>query len=283
MINTDSTNLKPYSDFQELQDFQYNGYNYIYDLPPQQNNLFMMDQFYDPYNSKSDTDGYNITARSPDKIKYRIKKVSGFKLPSLEIQPQMESPFRWNYVATGRNKDKNTIKIDWIEDAFWSVKRYHMNWINHWYNKYLDCMVVGQEGKFRNMVLYLFHYKNLNEKTAIPIQKAVPIARFEFKGLIPESLPEGDLEWGKEVEPITTIGYTYNYLEIYFYPFTKDEREFLGGIADIIQKADNYEKTKPNEVWNTGIVGFTDTLEGMKPDGQFDKCEDGLHQSVYYI
>lgn len=280
MVNV--SDIQPYGDFQELQDFQYDGYNYLYDLPPQQNNLFMIDRFYDPYVPGISTDGYNKSSQSPKDIKYRIKKVSGFTLPALKVAPNLTSPFRWNYVSTGRTED-NQVNVEWVEDAFWSVKRYHMNWMNHWYNRYLDCMIVGQEGKFRNMVMYMFHYKNLNEDTAVPIQKAVPIARFEFKGLIPVKMPEGDFGWGEEISPTVSISYKYSYLEIYFYPFTKDEREFLGGIADIIQKADRYENTKPENVWNTGIVGYTDTLKGMNLEGQFGECKDGLHQSVYYI
>lgn len=281
MVN--SSEIRPYDDFPELQDFQYNGYNYLYDLPPQQNNLFMLDRFYDPYNANVTADGYDQTSISPSNIRYRIKKISSIKLPQLNVDSKtMGGPFRWNYVSTGRSDD-NQVSIEWVEDAFWSVKRYHMNWMNHWYNRYLDCMIVGQEGKFRNLVFYLFHYKNLNKDTAIPVQKAVPIARFEYKGLVPVNGLDTELGWGDEVNQSVNITYKYNYLEIYFYPYTKDEREFLGGIADIIQTTKNGEKSEPKDVWNTGIVGYTDTLEGMNLEGQFAKCKDGLHNAVYYI
>ena len=83
MVNV--SDIKPYGDFQELQDFQYNGYNYNYDLPPQQNNLFMLDRFYDPYNADVTTDGYDSTSLLPKNIQYRIKKISGFSLPKLNI------------------------------------------------------------------------------------------------------------------------------------------------------------------------------------------------------
>jgi hypothetical protein len=102
--------------------------------------------------------------------------------------------------------------------------------------------------------------------------------------LIPESLPETDFGWGDEVNTTASIRYRYNYLEIYFYPFTKDEKEFIGGLADIIQRSDENEKTGPKDVWNTGILGFTKTLQNMNDvDGQFSQCKDGLHYSVYYI
>ena len=286
MAESNAEYLK-YGDAQSLQDFQYNGIDYLYNLEPQQNNLFMLDKFYDPYLSGNSTDGYDMpSSGKPSKIEYRLKKVSGFKLPSLKIEDKyMSTPFRWNYVATGRS-EANTVKIDWVEDAFWTVKRYHMNWMNHWYNRYLDCMVVGQRGKFRNLVLYMYHYVNLNTTTATPIQKAVPIARFEFKGLVPKNLGDGNFEWGSpENEAPTSIDYTYNYLEIYFYPYTKSEKEFIGGLADFVQMADDYENTPVAKTWNTGIVGYSDaeTLIGLNPDGQFKDCKDGLHQAVYYI
>lgn len=280
MVNV--SEIKPYDGFQELQDFQYDAYSHLYDLPIKQNNLFMLDQFYDPYVDNANADGYNTGSSTPKNIKYRIKKVSGFSLPKLKIDGRFESPFRWNYVSASRT-NTNKLNIEWVEDVYWSVQRYHMNWMNHWYNKYLDCMVVGQEGKFRNLVLYLFHYINVNNDTAVPVQKAVPVARLEFKGLVPENLPDGELGWGDDSNQTVNISYSFNYLEMYFYPFTKDEKEFIGGLANIIQEASANEQTTPNNVWNTGIVGFTKTLDGMNLDGQFGKCTDGLHQSVYYI
>lgn len=248
---------------EKLQDFQYDGFNYIYDLPPQQNSLFMVDEFYDPYYSTS-TDGYDKSSKLPKNIQYRIKKISGYPLPKLTIDSKtFNGPLRWNYVSTGRPED-NKLSIDWIEDAFWSVKRYHMNWMNHWYNRYLDCMVVGQAGKFRNLTFHLFRYKDVNKDSAVPIQKAVPIAKFTFRGLIPETLPDSDFGWGEEVSPTVTITYKYNDLEIYFYPFEDNDKKFIGGIADFIQ-----QKNGTKEPYNTGITGFTNN--------------DDKHKTTYFV
>ena len=278
------TSILEWGNATDLQDFQYNGIDYLYNLEPQQNNLFMLDKFYDPY-EQTGTGGYDIAdGQKPSKMEYRIKKVSGFKLPQLEIKDDFTtSAFRWDFVSTGRS-GKNEVTIDWVEDAFWTVKRYHMNWMNHWYDKYLDCMVVGQRGKFRNLVLYMYHYINLNKDTAVPIQKAVPIARFEFKGLIPQSIGDASFEWGAPGnDSFTTVKYVYNYLEIYFYPYQQTEKEFIGGIADFVQSAASYENTSMSQTWNTGIVGYTTTLKGMNPNGLFGGVEDKNHHSVYYI
>lgn len=276
------------SSFLALQDLQYNGVDYLYNLEPQQNNLFMIDKFYDPVEMGNNSSGnggaqtsYEINGDKPSNIEYRIKKVSGFKLPSLDVKSDMSSgPFRWNYVATGRT-DQNTLTISWVEDVFWTVKRYHMNWMNHWYNKYLDVNVCGLKGKFRNLVLYSYHYVNVNTQTATPVQKAMPIARFQFNGLVPKSMNEGSFDWASPGnEEFTDVQYTYNSLEVYFYPYTPEDREYIGGMAQFVQS----EKADATGLyWNTGILGFTKTLDGMDLEGQFKDCKDGLHPSVYYI
>lgn len=283
MAGIDVSDFKQYDDYPELQDFQYNGINYLYNLEPQNNNLFLLDSFYDPY-MVYPTDTFEQGSKKPSNMEYRLRKVSGWSLPSLTTAPQGEGgkPFKWTYVSGG--KSENNITIEWEEDVFWTVKRYHINWMNHWYNKYLDCMIVGQSGKFRNMVLYLYHYKNVNSQTAVPIQKAVPVARIEFKGLVPKSMPSPELAWGEPGSSSVAIQYVYNYIEMFFYPYTKSEQDFIGGLANIVQTAKNYEKTEVKSVWNTGIVGLSDTRKDLSLDTSvFKDCADVHHNAVYYL
>lgn len=284
----DSDFLK-YNEAQELQDFQYDGVDYLYNLPPQQNNLFMVAKFYDPYRNlteSSDVDAYAVTnAKIPDKMEYRIKSISGIKLPALNIDSSsLGTAFRWNYVSSNKSTD-NQLSINWMEDVFWTVRRYHMNWMNSWYNKALDCMIVGQNGKFRNLVMYSFRYKNLNESTAVPVQKAVPVARFEFKGLVPKNAGgEVNFDWAESGSGAALkVDYTFNHLEVYFYPYTKEEKNFLGGMAMFVQDAKSYENTNIKDTFNTNITGYTDSLKGLNPEGQFKGVKNLAPASIYYI
>ena len=69
-----------------LQNYQYEGYQYLYNLEPQQLNYFAIDSFYDPY-IRADGDSGEGTYASPstlipDKLQYRIESIAGFKLPN---------------------------------------------------------------------------------------------------------------------------------------------------------------------------------------------------------
>lgn len=277
---------------ESLQNYQYDGINYLYDLEPQQLNLFKVAKFYDPaantVNESNKDSGYeNPNAEIPDKLAFRIKAISGIKLPAFTIADKdFKSAFKLNLVTTGR-QEKNTVSIDWFEDAYLTTRRYHMNWMNHWYNRYLDCMVCGQYGKFRNMVAYMFHYINTNSSSAAPVLTATPIAKFEWMGLIPDSAGE-DLKLDASTtgnEETVKITYHYNALNITFYPYENGDADYIGGMAKEVQA---YLGTTSNDgeidfgkVLNTGILG--DTNWHTQDTQYFSGVDEKTHKSTYII
>lgn len=264
-----------------LQDFQYNGTDFLYNLEPQQLNFFMPVAFFDPYDAAtgkgSESSSYSSHSISmPENLEYRINKVSGFKLPGLTIDDgDFDKGFRVNYA--GRPTKQNTLTISWLEDSYQTVRRYHMNWLNHWYNKYLDCMVCGRQGKYRNFSMYLFHYVNINNGTGAPIFRAKPIACFTFMGLMPESIPDMTFDYsnGNNTSPVD-ITYKINGCQAFFYPYEKDDKAYIGGMAAEIQEGLDISSVK-----NTGITGTT--TWGAISSGAFGKVSDANHEKVYYI
>lgn len=268
----------------ELQDYQYNGYDYLYNLEPQQLNYFAIDSFYDPYLRAQGTAGAgdydNNSITVPDKMQYRIDKIAGFKLPTLDFTPS-ESAIRVDYASNPKEKN-NTLVLSWKEDAYQTVRRYHMNWMNHWYNRYLDCMVCGRKGKYRNLSVYLFHYKNINGgQTGAPVMRAVPIALITFIGLVPKNL--GDLELNhSEPGNASSLSITYNMngMEVFFYPYDPEDKEYIGGLANEVQKGGDIEG-----LVQTGILGTSvwDANGAPLADGAFSGVKDNNHSKIYYI
>lgn len=266
-----------------LQNYQYDGFQYLYNLEPQQLNYFAIDSFYDPYiKAEGNTGGGTYDSPSttiPDKLQYRIEKIGGFNLPSLDIQ-ESDSAIRVDFVK-GRKDKTNEIHISWKEDVYQTVRRYHINWMNHWYNKYLDCMVCGRRGKYRNLSAYLFHYKNMNTSNGVPIMKAVPIALMNFIGLVPQNI--GDLEFSYSDTGNTSsvdITYRMNGIEIYFYPYDRDDLEYIGGMAAEVQKV-----TESGDVIQTKIMDTSTWEANGKPleNGAFAGVTDNNHSKIYYL
>lgn len=265
----------------ELQDFQYNGVDYLYNLEPQQLNFFKPVAFFDPYvraeGKSSGTSDYNKTnILMPEGLDYRINKISGFKLPELTIKDDdFSTALRFNYVA--KPEKPNKLTISWVEDAYQTVRRYHINWMNHWYNRYLDCMVCGRRGKYRNLSVVLFHYVNINKDTGAPIFRAKPIAMITFKGLIPEGVPAGNLDYSNGGNTATVdINYKINGAELFFYPYEQEDKEYIGDLAREVQTGLDIDSVK-----NTAIVGETEY--GSSKSGKFGKVGDTNHEKVYYI
>jgi hypothetical protein len=267
----------------ELQNYQYEGYQYLYNLEPQQLNYFAIDSFYDPY-IRADGDSGEGTYDSPssvipDKLQYRIESISGFRLPGLDIM-ESQSAIRIDYVKGAKDRN-NTLTLNWKEDVYQTVRRYHINWMNHWYDKYLDCMVCGRRGKYRNLAAYLFHYKNMNTTSGVPIMKAVPIALVNFIGLVPKDLGEMQLSYAENGNVSSvTIQYQMNGMEMYFYPYDEEDKKYIGGMAEEVQKVGsdgNIIQTKimPTSTWDANGAPLS--------TGAFAGVTDSNHSSVYYL
>jgi len=91
-----------------------------------------------------------------------------------------------------------TLTIEWHEDVYHSVKRYHLNWLQRWYNRGFDCLRCGPEGKFRRMAVVLFHYVNAlgaSEASVIEVPVARPLMVFDFGGLVPEGMGDWNFSY----------------------------------------------------------------------------------------
>ena len=267
----------------DLQNYQYNGYQYLYNLEPQQLNYFAIDSFYDPYQkAEGDTGAGTYDSPStiiPDKLQYRIEEISGFKLPSLDIM-ESESAIRIDYVR-GRKEKNNLLTLSWKEDVYQTVRRYHMNWMNRWHNNYLDCMVCGRKGKYRNLAVYLFHYKNMNDNTGVPIMKAVPIALITFMGLVPKNLGEMKLSYSETGNTSSVnIQYQMNGMEIYFYPYDESDKEYIGGMADEVQSIGQDGIPIQTKILDTSAW---DANGAPLAQGAFAGVTDSNHSKIYYI
>jgi hypothetical protein len=110
-------------------------------------------------------------------IPFRIQDIS-FNSPSLEFEDLKTLHID---VVKSLTLNKN-VTITWLEDAYRSVQTWHMNWFSKWYSRETDSFVAGITGKYKNLIIYGFHYINASEmadKESASLQ--VPIPEVIFK------------------------------------------------------------------------------------------------------
>jgi hypothetical protein len=178
---------------------QWRGLDYAYEIEPQSQNLFYAGYFCeagDGTDTKSMKMFYNAS--------YRIKKIT-IPFPSMELEyhPETRVPLVKSVSYT------NEITIDWFEDVYHSVQKYHLDWFNRWYSREYDCFRCGIQGKFRKMAVIAFHYINTYENLIIPVPKMQPLFAFIIGGLIPKTLPSMTFDYGADQND-QLLSMTYN-------------------------------------------------------------------------
>lgn len=176
-----------------LKTFEYDGVNYRRDLEPRQQNLFWAGDFWER-NPDSTPDNEDRAAdrwgRHLMNAPFRILKVD-FPLPKFSYETD-------NIRKASFLKDAQytqDLTIDFLDDVYRSVQKYHMDWANRWYNRQFDVLRCGVKGKFRQLDIYAFHYVNsTGQLLEAPIIEI--LFRVKIRGMMPESWGNLTFDYG---------------------------------------------------------------------------------------
>jgi hypothetical protein len=219
---------------------QWKGLDYTYDLEPQSQNLFYAGYFCeagDGTDEQSMKMFYNAA--------YRIKKVSiPFPSMTIEYHPETRAPLVKEVSYT------NEISIDWFEDVYHSVQKYHLDWFNRWYSREYDCFRCGIQGKFRKMAVIAFHYTNAETETIIPVPKIEPLFAFIIGGLIPKTIPAMVFDYSSDQND-SLIQMSYNCGPI---RWVFSEKVGIGSDPDT-KKVDNLFNNSASKSFESVVIG----------------------------
>ena len=162
-----------------LSNFQAESIDYLYDIEPQSQNLFWAGEF-NEVGSEGKEGGKNVFWNAA----FRIRKIE-IPMPKMEVDQNviMKTSFfkNINYAQE--------VSIEWFEDVYHSVLKYHTDWIARWYDRRYDVLRCGPQGKYRKLRLVAFHYKDTQDNNIIPAPVIQPIMEFKITGLIPTDIP----------------------------------------------------------------------------------------------
>jgi hypothetical protein len=248
-----------------INSFQSDGVDYVYDLEPQSNNLF-----YAGFFRESDKPSPASYQRPFFNAAYRIKTIS-WNGPKLTF----EHDVRTHLPKMKSHEYDVSVSIGWREDAYHSVKRYHLNWMQRWYNRGFDCLRCGPQGKFRRMAVIAFHYVNAAEQSSasvIEVPVAQPIMVFDFGGLVPEGFGDWDFSSDSDGND-QLVNITYRAARVNW--FYGKNITVEGGTRDKLwaQNLDHVPDVdqKQAQVWSpTGYREDNAGIMDIKPDGKSD-------------
>lgn len=199
----------------ELLNFEYDGTNYIYDLPPANNNLFWagnMCAAHEPVpdNAVDSLNSARNYTRNFYNAQFRIQSIS-LKGLSMRFTPDEHLSHRDYFTGVELIK---TVSITWLEDAYYSVQKYHQDWICNWYDSKNDCFLVGSNGKFRQLDVVAFHYKQKNSIYEDPTVE--PVLLIAIRGMVPEQVPGFEFNMSTGNASTQQINYRVNQAMLFY-------------------------------------------------------------------
>jgi hypothetical protein len=242
-----------------LESYQSDAIDYLNEVEPQSQNLFWAGNFGEAFDGeKSEKQLFNAA--------FRIRKIT-IPMPKMDIEQQLETkaPIFKNANYT------QTVQIEWFEDVYHSIQKYHLDWFSRWYNRKFDVLRCGIAGKFRQLVVTAFHYVNSEKIQIIEMPKIQPIMAFRIGGMIPLGLPDMTFDHGGDMndQPVA-IEYRCGVIEWLYSDRIgigeKSEKDSIWGATTSVPAS-----LSDLEIWNPiGIVQDTDpegdaaTLEKLR-------------------
>ena len=224
----------------KLESYQADGQDYLYALEPMSRNLFWAGGLREAgiidVGEEQGSDAGLI--RPFYNAAYRIRKVS-IKMPTIDYEVD-------KYTRIPKPKSivyPNEITIDWFEDVYNSVRKYHLDWLQRWYMREFDCWRCGAQGKFRSMRVIAFHFVNDGDVGAsiIEVPRIQPILALDVSGMAPTNFgddwtfdhgSDGNDEW---------LSITYKVSKINFYYSIDFEVDGANLDANVTKEASTYK------------------------------------------
>lgn len=112
----------------------------------------------------------------------------------------------------------DTLKIVWREDDKWSVKRFHEDWLKHFYDRETDKFIsssftgyyeASQATKNAQNISKYAGYMSWNGKVLLfkvsfsPDSTGNPQKIIRFNGVLPKNMSNFDFKWGKSPDIVT--------------------------------------------------------------------------------
>lgn len=183
---------------QEIAEFEFKGNEYLFNLDPATGNLFYLDSI---KISASTTEGKDISGDS-NPLRYRVKSLKLDNTIGIEYD-QNRVLLPGNPICVTGIKEAHSVTIEWVEDSFFRVQKFHQDWISKWFQN--KTLIDGRDGKLIDFHFIVFYFDNENGSLS-PVLKPKTSYEITLKGCAPTDLSDFSFSYDEQDNGKTFVG-----------------------------------------------------------------------------
>ena len=175
---------------EDLAKFEFNGNEYLFNLDPATGNLFYLDSIKISKTATENTE--NNTIINP--LRYRVKSLKLDNTIGIEYD-QNRVLLPGNPICVAGIKEAHSVVIEWVEDSFFRVQKFHQDWISKWFKN--KTLIDGRDGKLIDFTFIVFYFDNTGGNLA-PALKPKTSYKIELKGCAPTDLSDFSFSYDEQ-------------------------------------------------------------------------------------
>lgn len=175
---------------EEIAKFEFKGNEYLFNLDPATGNLFYLDSIKISKTATENTE--NNTIINP--LRYRVKSLKLDNTIGIEYD-QNRVLLPGNPICVAGIKEAHSVVIEWVEDSFFRVQKFHQDWISKWFKN--KTLIDGRDGKLIDFTFIVFYFDNTGGNLA-PALKPKTSYKIELKGCAPTDLSDFSFSYDEQ-------------------------------------------------------------------------------------
>ena len=184
---------------QEIAEFEFKGNEYLFNLDPATGNLFYLDSI---KISKAATENTENNNSIINPLRYRVKSLKLDNTIGIEYD-QNRVLLPGNPICVTGIKEAHGVTIEWVEDSFFRVQKFHQDWIGKWFKN--KTLIDGRDGKLIDFTFIVFYFDNTGGNLA-PALKPKTSYKIELKGCAPTDLSDFSFSYDEQDNGKTFVG-----------------------------------------------------------------------------
>ena len=182
---------------EEIAEFEFKGNEYLFNLDPATGNLFYLEKI----SISTSTESKEILGKD-NPLRYRVKSLKLDNTIGIEYD-QNRVLLPGNPICVSGIKEAHSVIIEWVEDSFFRVQKFHQDWIGKWFKN--KTLIDGRDGKLIDFHFIVFYFDNVSGNLS-PFLKPKKSYEITLKGCAPTDLSDFSFSYDEQDNGKTFTG-----------------------------------------------------------------------------
>lgn len=183
---------------EDLAEFEFYGNEYLFNLDPATGNLFYLEKI----SISTSTESSKEILGDSNPLRYRVKSLKLDNTIGIEYD-QNRVLLPGNPICVAGIKEAHGVTIEWVEDSFFRVQKFHQNWISKWFKN--KTLIDGRDGKLIDFHFIVFYFDNTSGEIS-PALKPKTSYEITLKGCAPTDLSDFSFSYDEQDNGKTFVG-----------------------------------------------------------------------------